>query len=75
MDAQNTTGRSQISPTMLGTIEGLCDKVFGSGLDPTDAMFRFGVGGNQNYRDVTVAGVGFDAAADLEAIHPRHHDV
>jgi len=56
-------------------VDGLAQKIVGAGIDSLDAIFGGGEASDQH--DGREAGFrgSFDAAADFEAVHARHHDV
>jgi hypothetical protein len=56
-------------------VDGLGQEVVGAALEPLDLVGRLIEGGDHDDRDVLGAGAGFDAAADLEPVHARHHHV
>ena len=59
----------------LGAVKGLGEELLGPGLDPLDAILLGGVSGNHHHRDGAQRLILLDLAADLVAVHPRHHDI
>ena len=56
-------------------VDGLREEIIGPGFKPPHPVFRLVEGCHHHHRDMLGQRVALDAAADLDAVDPRHHHV